>query len=289
LETEELLITNVLFTGAVHENLTVFFGKLDTLDGDRNPFASGRGKSQFMNTSLLLPVNGLPTVPLATLGAGALLMVDGLPLAQFMVLNATDTVDTVGISELFADGALVLGSVNVPLPIAGNLGIHTFTAGWSSKTFTSLGQDARLIIQNVPLQQTEGSWLAWWSGAQYLVQDERDPMKGWGLFGRAGAADGEVNPIEYFFNAGIGGQSPLRGRENDKFGIGWFYNRYSDELGPIANALLDLREYSTGVELFYNYAATTYVKITPDLQIIEPGSNRANTALVVGMRLEMDF
>lgn len=71
LETEDVIITNFIFTKVVNEQVTTFFGKIDTLDGDRNPFASGRGKRQFMNTSLLLPVGGLPTVPLATLGAGA--------------------------------------------------------------------------------------------------------------------------------------------------------------------------------------------------------------------------
>ncbi len=103
-----------------------------------------------------------------------------------MVLNATDTVESSGFDELFEEGALVLGSVNVPLPIAGRLGIHTFSAGWSSRDFTALGQDPRIILPNIPLTRTEDSWVAWWSGAQFLTEDQSDPMKGWGLFGRAG-------------------------------------------------------------------------------------------------------
>lgn len=289
LETEDLILTNVLFTKVLNENLTVFFGKLDTLDGDRNPFASGRGKTQFLNTSLLLPVNGLPTVPLATLGAGAVLSVQGLPFAQVMVLSATDTVTTSGFDELFEDGALIVGSVNVPLPITGKLGVHTFSGAWNSKTFTSLDQDARLILPRLPLRRTEGSWVVWWSGAQYLYQDPCDPMKGWGLFARAGASDGEVNPVRLFFNVGIGGYSPLPGRENDRFGIGWYFNRFSDDLGPIVNRILALENHSTGVEIFYNWAVTPYFHVTPDLQVIEPGTRRANTALLVGGRVEVDF
>ncbi len=288
-ESEDIIMTNVLFTNVVNENVTTFFGKLDTLDGDRNPFASGRGKTQFMNTSLLLPVGGLPTVPLATLGAGAVFFVDGLPLGQVMVLNATDTVESSGFDELFEEGALVLGSVNVPLPIAGRLGIHTFSAGWSSRDFTALGQDPRIILPNIPLTRTEDSWVAWWSGAQFLTEDQSDPMKGWGLFGRAGAADPEVNPVAFFFNAGIGGQSPIACRSRDRFGLGWFYNRFSDQIGPIATTLLQLETHTTGVEAYYNYAATRNFKVTPDLQVLEPGSNRANTALVLGMRAELDF
>ena len=289
LESEDVIITNFLFTKVLNENVTTFFGKLDTLDGDRNPFASGRGKTQFLNTSLLLPVGGLPTVPLATLGAGAVFFVDGLPLGQILVLNATDTVESSGFDELFEEGALVLGSINLPLPIAGRTGIHTFSYGWSSRDFVSLGQDPRIILPSVPLERTSDSWVAWWSGAQFLVEDPTTPLQGWGLFGRAGAADPAVNPIALFFNAGNGGQGLIDGRERDRFGIGWFYNEFSDRLGPIANAALDLQGSSTGVEAYYNYAATDNLWITPDLQVLEPGSNRANTALVLGLRVELDF
>ena len=287
--TEDLLLTNVLFTQVVNENLTVVFGKLDTLDGDRNPFASGRGKTQFFNTSLIEPVLGIPTVPFATLGAGAVFSVDGMPAAQLLVLNATDTTTTSGFNELFEDGVAILGGVNVPVPIAGKMGIHSFNGAWNSKTFTSLGQDPRVIGQNATLATSEGSWALWWSGAQYLYQDPCDPMKGWGLFGRFGASDGDTNPIQYFANAGIGGQSPFRGRKNDLFGIGWFYNRFSSSLGAIATNRLGLEEAATGVEIYYNYAVTPYCFVTPDLQVIEPGTNNASTALLLGLRVQVDF
>lgn len=288
-ETNEVLLTNVLFTGPVTENLIVFFGKLDTLDGDRNPFATGKGKTQFMNTNLLVPVHALPTVPLATLGAGAIYLVDGQPFASLSVLNATDTLTTAGFNELFNEGVILYGSVNVPLPIAGKTGVHTFSGMWSSRTYTALDQDPRLIIGRVPIEETEGSWVAWWSGTQYLYQNPNDPTKGWGLFGRIGASDGSVNPVDFFVNFGVGGQSPIRGRENDQFGVGWFYNDNSDQLGPIANILLGVGNSSTGVELYYNYAVNEHLRFTTDLQVIEPGLRTANTALLVGFRAQVLF
>lgn len=288
-ETEDLIVTNFLFTKVVSERLTVFAGKLDTLDGDRNPFASGRGKTQFMNTNLLEPVAGIPTVPFATLGGGAVFMVDGMPAAQLLVLNASDTTTTSGFDELFADGVALLGGVNVPLPIAGKMGIHSFNFGWNSKEFTSLGQDPRVIGGNIPIAATEGSWVAWWSGAQFLHQDPSDPMKGWGFFGRFGASQGSTNPVQRFANVGIGGQSPIPCRENDQFGIGWFYNRFSSDLGPVATNLLGIGNASTGVELYYNYAVSDHFRVTPDIQIIEPGLTQANTAFVIGVRSRVDF
>ena len=289
IETEELILTNVLFTQVVNKNLTILFGKLDTLDGDRNPFASGRGKTQFFNTSLIEPVLGIPTVPFATLGAGAILSVDGMPFAQLLVLNATDTTTTSGFDELFRDGVALLGGVNVPVPIAGKMGIHSFNGAWNSKTLTSLGQDPRVIGGNAPIATSEGSWAVWWSGAQYLYQDQCDPMKGWGLFGRFGASDRDTNPIQYFANAGIGGQSPFRGRKNDLFGIGWFYNRFSSNIGAPATTQLGLEDAATGVEIYYNYAVTPYCFVTPDLQVVEPGTSNASTALILGLRAQVIF
>ncbi len=169
------------------------------------------------------------------------------------------------------------------------MGIHSFNAGWNSKTFTSLGQDPRVITGNLPIATTDESWVVWWSGAQYLYQDPCDPMKGWGLFGRVGTSKGETNLIELFMNFGIGGQSPFRGRENDLFGIGWFYNRFSDELGPIATTALSIGSSAQGVEMYYNYAVTPYFRLTLDLQVVEPALSQADTALILGVRTQIVF
>ena len=182
-----------------------------------------------------------------------------------------------------------MGGVNVPVPIAGKMGIHSFNFAWNSKTFTSLGQDPRVFGGNIPIASHDGSWVAWWSGAQYLYQDPCDPMKGWGLFGRFGTSEAKTNPIQYFMNFGIGGQSPLPGRKNDLFGIGWYYNEFSNELGPIATGLLGIGAGTTGIEIYYNYAVTDHFRITPDLQIVEPALTQANTALVLGLRSQIDF
>ena len=69
----------------------------------------------------------------------------------------------------------------------------------------------------------------------------------------------------------------------------WFYGGFSDNLGPIATALLNVGDYTTGVELFYNIAVTDHIFITPDLQIIKPGRQGGNTATLLGVRGEIRF
>jgi porin len=41
-----------------------------------------------------------------------------------------------------------------------------------------------------------------------------------------------------------------------------------------------------GLEIFYNIAATNWLSVTPDIQVIEPAGKRATTA---GLRLQMGF
>lgn len=44
-----------------------------------------------------------------------------------------------------------------------------------------------------------------------------------------------------------------------------------------------------GVELSYNIVITPWLHIIPDLQVIEPASNRVDTAVVAGVRMKIDF
>lgn len=65
------------------------------------------------------------------------------------------------------------------------------------------------------------------------------------------------------------------------------YGSFSSSLGPMATAALNVGDNTTGIEMFYNFAVSENVFITPDLQVIEPGKNNANTALVIGVRGEI--
>ena len=76
----------------------------------------------------------------------------------------------------------------------------------------------------------------------------------------------------------------LPGRGQDRFGIGFYYTNLSDDL---PNILLSSDE--IGLEVFYNIAATNWLFVTPDIQVIEPAGKRATTAFLTGLRLQMKF
>ncbi len=122
--------------------------------------------------------------------------------------------------------------------------------------------------------------------AFYVSPD--NPQRQWGVFGNLGIADTNPNPINWFASAGISGASPFAARAADTFGIGYFYLGVSEPLKNLAPILLPLRD-EQGVELYYNMQATPWCQITPDLQVIAPFRDRAETSLVFGLRAKIDF
>jgi porin len=289
LNSESLYLTNVLFTQALSESFALFAGKLDTLDGDVNAFAHGRGKSQFSNVGFVVNPALLRIVPYSTLGAGFVVLREGQPLLTFSLLNAVDTTRTSGFDELFAEGVVITSELRVPTQLLGKPGHQLFGGGWSSREFVSLGQDPRIVLPDVPIARQSGSWALYWNFDQYLVTDRATNTRGWGVFGRAGITDDAVNPIASFLSFGVGGNSPLRGRPADTFGIGWFRNETSEEIGPLLQAGLGPIGDGQAIELFYNIAVTPWFRLTPDLQWIAPARSQIDDALVLGLRGQVIF
>ena len=288
-DSEDVYLTNVLATQMFSENFGVFAGKMDTLDGDTNAFASGRGKDQFSNMAMVINPVALRTVPYSTLGTGFVILREMQPIFTFTVLNATDTTRTSGFDELFADGAALLAQLRLPTNFFCMPGHQLFGATWSSRDFVSLGQDPRFVLPDVPINRQSGSWSLFWNTDQYLVVDPCDPKRGWGYFARAGIGDDEANPVESFLSAGIGGSSMLRGRKADTFGAGWYWIESSDEIGPILQTAFGPIGNGQGVELYYNAQVTPWFHLTPDLQVLVPARENVDTALVLGLRGKMDF
>jgi porin len=289
-ESEHVYVTDFLLTQFLSEDFAVYAGKLNTLDGDMNAFAHGRGKTQFSNFALVNTSVALRTVPYSTLGAGFMIVQDEEPVFQFGVLNATDTVDSAGFEELFDEGAVLTSEMRLPVAVGELPGHQVLGGSWSSRDVDSLGQDPRVILPDIPIARADDSWSLYYNFDQYLVTDSHDPKRGWGLFGRAGVADKHTNPVASLLSAGIGGSSPLRSRPLDTFGIGWYRHYTSDEIGPLLQLALGSRiGDSQGIEAFYNIAITPWFRFTPDIQVIDPALQRIDASLLVGVRGQVVF
>ncbi len=176
-ESDNVYITNFLFTQALSESFALYAGKLDTLDGDLNAFAHGRGIRQFSNAAFIVNPIGLRTVAYSTLGTGFVFLNEGEPIYNFLVLNARDTTETDGLSELFADGAVISQELRLPTNFFGKTGHQSFGAIWSSREFAALAQSPIVILPNVPIARQSGSWALTYNFDQYLFVDPCDEKR----------------------------------------------------------------------------------------------------------------
>lgn len=286
---ENLYLTNFLFTQALSENFALYAGKLDTFDGDQNAFASGRGKTQFSNVGFVVNPALLRTVPYSTLGAGFVILDEGAPIFNFGVLSPTEATKGSGFDSLYEEGVVLTAELRRSSSVFGFAGHQLIGGTWSSRDFVALDQDPRIVLPNVPINRQSGSWALYSNFDQYLVHYDDEGKTGWGVFGRAAIADEQANPIAYFLSAGIGGNSPLCGRQADTFGAGYYYAGTSSEVGPVLEAALGPVGDGQAVELFYNAQVTPWLHVTPDFQVVMPARESVDTALVAGVRANVAF
>ncbi len=135
------------------------------------------------------------------------------------------------------------------------------------------------------------------SGWQYLYTEESstgplDPtnkipdLQGWGLFARAGFADKDTNPFSLTYSIGLGGRGVIPGRDNDLFGLGYFYTETED--GNLVTSV-GIEDDTQGFEAFYNVAITPAVKLSFDVQWLQADLPDTDDAWVLGSRLQLTF
>jgi porin len=180
---------------------------------------------------------------------------------------------------------------------------HQLVGGtYSTKTFSSIDQNLRFIIENREIEKKDGTWSAYYNFDQYLYETKKGSGKGLGIFGRFGLSDGNPNPMHYFYSIGLGGKDVIPNRALDSFGIGYYYIAINQPsfTGPLQtrNILQD----EQGLEAYYNVAITPWMRLTPDIQFIKgaqklaisstnglPSMEDIKTATIAGIRLQVIF
>jgi porin len=286
-------VPQFVFTQFLSESFAVFLGKIDTTEGDNTRFSGARGKDNFMNQALVLNAAAVRGLPLSALGGGFLFIwpdarAEKPTTLSVSVIGPDGQPNTVGWDDDFDDGTTYSVEYRRPTQFLGKDGAHTFAGVYSDKDFTILDQDPGMILPpgSPLLEENEGTWAFYYNFDQYLFNEEQDPTQGFGLFGRFGIADEETNPADTFYSIGLGGKGLFEGRDEDTFGIGYYYLEISDELPKVISTSSDD---SQGFEVFYNIEVNPWLHITPDFQIINPSDTSVDTAYVAGVRVRLDF
>jgi porin len=282
-----LAITGFTFTQAITDHAGVFVGKLNALNGDLARFVSYPLTSRFWNAAFNFNL-ALDRYPYSAPGAGVYLYPERGPEISFLVLDGLDSPRTSGLQRLGENGVFLYAEAKQPTEFFGLPGKQVLGGLWGGGRFDDLDPSAFVGLPDGPgirpPKQT-GTWTLLWHVEQRLWTAPDDADRGLGLYVQNGLGDGNPNPARWFFAAQVGGNSPIPGRQDDTFGVGYYHLGLG---GAVKGLLPGLRD-EDGVELFYNLRIAPACHLTPDVQVVRPGLGDYAPALVLGLRLKLDF
>lgn len=284
-------LTAVKFQQDFADRLSVYAGKLNTLDDFKQPLTGAGALQGFQNSALIYNSVYARTIPYSTLGAGFIYTSATERTFEFAVYDTNNTPTVNGFNTLFNNGATLYATGTMPTKLYDKPGHQGVSAVYSTGTYTDLtptaflDPTAGLVLLSTPVT---GSWSVTYNWDQALYVSPDDPERMWGIFANLGLADNNPNPARWFGSAGISGKNPIANRKSDTFGIAGFYIGVSDGLKNSTTKLVDVGD-EYGAELYYNVAVTSRLQLTPDLQVVSPFRNRVDPSVVVSLRAKIDF
>lgn len=294
-EEDQFELSELSYTQFLAPFLGVTFGKFSPRE--TNAF-SGDETEQFLNTAFNINPAYATTLPQSFLGAGFILIPHQDVMLTTLVLDSEGRADECGFDTAFEGGTSVFQQLQLTVRPFGLPGHQRVGWTWSDKSRVRLGQldegqirdwiRYRLGLGSQPtLARGKSDWSFFYDFDQYLYLVPGSQDRGFGVFGRFGVTSGEFNPIESFYSIGVGGKGLIPGRERDSFGIGYYYLGLSDKVGPAARRFVDDNE--QGVEVYYNIAVTPWMKVSPNIQAIDPLRSGVDCTWVAGVRVKIDF
>jgi porin len=288
-------ITALKLTQLLFDHLLLIAGKINTLDDFRLNFTAKNGLERFMNGAMVANIINARTIPYSTYGAGFAVFARNGPEFTFLLRDPDDHATTTDLDKLFAKGAVLTGSVRVPISPLGLPGTQVMGGNWSSRHYTSLDPSPWVEVpgQGLLANEESGSWALYYNFDQYVWINSSNTNRWLGVFGMTGLSDGNPNPIRWNATFGLGAGGLIPGREGDTAGLGYFHMGISSEFkqllgAPPAPPGLAQRD-EQGVELYYQAALTRWCHLAADLQIVAPSTKNLDTTVLIGGRLMIDF
>lgn len=281
-------LTGLQYTQDLWESVSVFFGKLNLLDGTPAAYARGPRLNSFWNVAMQMNLTRTYLLP-STLGAGFTVRDDVEPVFNFFLLDTHYIPRTSGLSTLFSNGTVAYGEYRQRTNLFDLPGHSTVGFLYSSAKRTALDTSPYLLLQLARAGKSfptkDSAWTVTYRLDQVLYADATDPKRNWTLNSDLGLTDGNPNPIRWFANVSLLGNGPIHARDNDTLGIGYYH------LGVSHLPILTIHGFGAenGVELFYNAAVTPWFHVTPDLQVLDPAQHHTAPALLVGIRARLSF
>jgi len=134
--------------------------------------------------------------------------------------------------------------------------------------------------QGLPINFKPDSWATIANVSQYLwvkgssatiAQEFRSgqPLRGVGVFGRAGYAPQETNPITGDASIAVFARGLSDRRQDDSFGAGfycdWISRPLKDDIAQLTGGMAAVKN-EMGTEVFYDFAITPAIRLIPSYQ-----------------------
>ncbi len=283
LDSEGDLVATSLYVGQrIGSKTNLLVGKIDAVDLlAAHPFFGGWGTERFRNIAFVAPPSGV--VPPVIIGGVVTHAFPSFKLTG-MVFDPNDQTRNYKLSDLFADGT----NVSLGLSWGGAIADRPATFGTTATYSTADGRDWRDfgLPPGIETTNREGSWNVAFETSLLLAENGVTPGKGLGLYAKAALADGNPNLIRASFVGGIAGHGMIGARPADSFGVGVFHYNFSDELQDVVAEVSDFDD-EQGIEVFYSMALAPWLRITADLQWIDPATAANDAALLAGLRVRI--
>jgi porin len=281
---DELVATSLYVSQRVGESTRLMLGKINAIDLlASHPFFGGWGIDRFWNIAFVAPPSGV--VPPVIMGG--ILSHSFAPYAlTLMVFDPNDQTTNYSPSDLFADGV----NTSLGLSWSGAIDGRKSGAGITATYSTAEGTDYTTIGLPAGAETTtkQGSYNVAIEVSHLILESTQSPDKGLGVYAKAGIADGNPNPIRASFIGGLAGHAIVPGRPLDYFGVGYFFYNFSDELQDAVAPIGSFTD-EWGVEAYYNVAVTPWLRVSADLQWINPATGANERMWVGGLRAKVAF
>ncbi|MEW4564020.1 carbohydrate porin [Bremerella sp. JC770] len=282
-------MTSLQYTQALGGGFLVTGGRINMLDLWATFYPEyGKGLDGFMNTSMMLPLNVIPSLPLVTNGAGIIKAGERGVESALLVFESQSSPTTVGLD--FDNGVTIVGAVRKYTDFLCQPGSHTLVGVYATGEYTSYDTSGWIVIpgQGVAPASKQGTWAAAYLGQQQLWADSCNPARKVSLFGYVGFSDPDNSPYQFTTSVSLEKFGPFACRPNDRAGIGYFYNGLNDDFRDTVSLIAPIDDLHGG-EVYYNAEIVPWFHLTTDLQVIQPGLEANDTAVVLGLRGKLAF
>lgn len=292
-------------TQKINDELSLTIGKFNLMTlAARTPLIGGGGLKTFMNRAFALPSTGVSytsdtggpgdRVVLSSpysLGGMAEFKKDIWSLDLFLT-DPRSAQNPRVIQKPFEEGVAIGGGIGFKTSLASLNGTHMFRGAYSNATGINLSDISDFTGRLSSINSSgakKGYWFSSYYFTQNLFQSIADPEKGWGVFGLYTLSDGNPTPIKWSMLVGIAGNNLFYGRQDDRWGLGFYHFGVSQQLLSSLQELNDPRKSEGGIEAFYNLALNKWTYLTADFQVINPWNPGKPIESLISLRMQTRF